>query len=55
MYVALSCCQGSESIRLLHDFDDKVVSTRPSDNLRKEHARLVVLDDATKRLCMATL
>lgn len=40
MYVSLSRGRGRSSIRLLRDFDEKLFTTHPSEELRKEDDRL---------------
>lgn len=47
-YVALSRSRGRENIRLLRDFDDKLFTTHPSNELRAEDERLENLDHVTK-------
>ncbi|KAF8119744.1 hypothetical protein EV363DRAFT_1146192, partial [Boletus edulis] len=49
VYVALSRCRGRESIRLLRDFDEKLLMSHPSEYLRLEDERLVKLDQDTRR------
>lgn len=49
VYVALSRSRGRDSIRLLRDFDDNLFQNHPSEDLRKEMARLKGLNDATSR------
>ncbi|KAG8214150.1 hypothetical protein J3R82DRAFT_10916 [Butyriboletus roseoflavus] len=38
--VALSRCRGRDTIRLLRDFDDKLLTSHPSEYLRTEDERL---------------
>lgn len=49
VYVALSRAKGRESIRLLRDFDEKLLQQHPSENLLVEDERLKKLDEDTKR------
>lgn len=49
MYVSLSRGRGHSSIRLLRDFDEKLFTTHPSEELRKEDDRLDGLVLATMR------
>src|SRR6266404_5630665 len=49
IYVALSRCRGRSSLWLLRDFDEKLVTTHPSEFLRTEDARLEKLDGDTER------
>lgn len=44
IYVALSHCRGREGLCLLCDFDDKLLTSHPSEYLRTEGERLVQLD-----------
>ncbi|KAF8507859.1 hypothetical protein JB92DRAFT_2645379, partial [Gautieria morchelliformis] len=46
-YVQLSRSSGASSIRLLRDFDDKLVTQHPSEFLRVEDQRLEKLDAET--------
>ncbi|KAF8228136.1 hypothetical protein L208DRAFT_1293172, partial [Tricholoma matsutake] len=39
-YVALSCSRGRETIRLLQDFDNTLLTTHPSEMLYAEDQRL---------------
>lgn len=48
VYVALSRSRGRETIRLLGDFDDKLFTAHPSEDLRKEDIRLCERTRATK-------
>jgi hypothetical protein len=47
-YVALSCSCGCETIRLLQDFDHRIFTTHPSEDLCLEDQHLQVLADQTK-------
>jgi len=49
LYVALSRCRSRNSIRVLRDFDEKLVTRHPCEFLRLEDARLERLDEETKR------
>lgn len=49
-YVALSRSRGRETIRLLRDFDDKLFTTHPSNELRAEDERLERLDKITAEM-----
>lgn len=49
MYVALSRGRGRATIRLLRDFEDKLFTTHPSEELRKEDERLDLLAQSTIR------
>jgi len=51
--VALSHCQGRNSIRLLRDFDEKLLTTHPCEFLRDEEERLETLDEMTKQWWIA--
>ncbi|KII87046.1 hypothetical protein PLICRDRAFT_112999 [Plicaturopsis crispa FD-325 SS-3] len=46
-YVALSRSRGRDTIRLLRDFDDKLFTQHPSEDLRVEDARLEALASET--------
>ncbi|RDB16871.1 ATP-dependent DNA helicase PIF1 [Hypsizygus marmoreus] len=46
-YVALSRSRGRKTIRLLRDFEDKLFTTHPSEDLRIEDLRLERLDRST--------
>ena len=46
-YVALSRSRGQKTIRLLRDFDEKLFTTHPNEDLRKEDARLHSLTEET--------
>jgi ATP-dependent exoDNAse (exonuclease V) alpha subunit len=46
-YVALSCSRGRDTIRLLHDFDEKLFTVHCSEELRKEDIRLALLQKMT--------
>ena len=46
-YVALSRSRGRDTIRLLRDFDQKLFTTHPNEELRKEDLRLAILQDKT--------
>jgi hypothetical protein len=48
IYVALSRSRGRDTIRLLRDFDDKLFTRHPSEDLRKEMLRLERLNEITK-------
>ena len=48
-YVALSRGRGRPTIRLLRDFDEKLFTTHPSEELRKEDERLDRLAEITAR------
>jgi ATP-dependent exoDNAse (exonuclease V) alpha subunit len=50
IYVALSRGTGRENIRLLRDFDEKLLQQHPSEHLRLEEDRLQKLNDTTKRI-----
>ena len=50
IYVALSRGTGRENIRLLRDFDEKLLQQHPSEYLRLEDNRLQALDDITKKI-----
>ena len=47
-YVALSWSRGRDTIRLLRDFDSKLFTNHPSDDLRAEDDRLMQLDAETR-------
>lgn len=47
-YVALSRSRGRQTIRLLRDFDEKLFTTHPSEELRKDDCRLQQLAIATQ-------
>ena len=47
-YVALSRSWGRDSIRLLRDFDDRLFTVHPSEDLKEEDERLQVLVKQTK-------
>jgi ATP-dependent exoDNAse (exonuclease V) alpha subunit len=49
VYVALSRGHGRENIRLLRDFDEKLLTTHPSEYLRIEDQRIVKLDQITEQ------
>ena len=49
MYVALSRGRGRSRIRLLRDFDDRLFTTHPSEELREEDDRLDRLAESTIR------
>jgi hypothetical protein len=55
-YVSLSQSWGRETIMLLRDFDHKLLTHHPSDDLQKEDERLVTLAEQTKssHLCRAS-
>ncbi|KIJ04774.1 hypothetical protein PAXINDRAFT_94320 [Paxillus involutus ATCC 200175] len=44
IYVALSRCRGRENIRLLREFDEKLLMNHPSEYLRIEDERLKNLE-----------
>jgi len=48
LYVALSRGHGRDNIRLLQDFDEKLLTSHPNEYLRVEDRRLVELDEATE-------
>jgi hypothetical protein len=48
-YVALSRSKGRDTIRLLRDFEDKLFTRHPSEDLREEELRLTKLAERTKR------
>ncbi|KAG8790341.1 hypothetical protein FRC12_012127 [Ceratobasidium sp. 428] len=48
IYVALSRSFGRDTIRLLRDFDETVLTTPPADRLLIEYARLERLNEETK-------
>ena len=50
IYVALSRGMGRDNIRLLRDFDEKLLQQHPSKYLRLEDERLKMLDEKTKAL-----
>ena len=50
IYVALSRGMGRDNIRLLRDFDEKLLQQHPSEYLRLEDERLKMLDEKTKTL-----
>lgn len=47
VYVALSRSRGRPTIRLLRDFDEKLFTEHPSEDLRREDVRLSVLEKKT--------
>ncbi|KAF8120368.1 hypothetical protein EV363DRAFT_1477910 [Boletus edulis] len=49
IYVALSRCRGRENIRLLREFDEKLLTKHPSEYLRMEDERLDKLDKETEK------
>jgi len=49
IYVTLSRCRGRSSVRLLRDFDEKLVTTHPSEFLRLQDTRLETLDRHTEQ------
>jgi len=51
VYVALSRSRGRGTIRLLRDFNEKLFTHHPSEDLRLEMIRLDGLDQETKRKC----
>lgn len=48
-YVALSRSKGRDDIRLLRDFEDKLFTRAPSDDLKREDERLQELAEKTQR------
>ena len=50
IYVALSRGTGQDNIRLLRDFDARLLQQHPSEYLRLEDERLKTLDEKTKML-----
>jgi ATP-dependent exoDNAse (exonuclease V) alpha subunit len=48
VYVALSRSRGRKTIRILRDFDPALLMHHPSEDLRKDMARLEQLDKQTK-------
>jgi hypothetical protein len=46
-YVTLSCSCGQHTIRLLQDFEERLFTTHPSEELQKEDARLAILEKKT--------
>lgn len=48
-YIALSRSRGRDTIRLLRDFDDKLFTTHPSEELRQEDLRLTDLEEKTEK------
>jgi hypothetical protein len=49
VYVAMSRSGGRGTIRLLRDFNEKLFTHHPSEDLRLEMIRLERLDQETKR------
>ena len=49
VYVALSRAKGRDSIRLLRDFDERLLQRHPNEYLRIEDERLKRLDEDTER------
>jgi hypothetical protein len=49
VYVALSRAKGRDSIRLLRDFDERLLQQHPNEHLRVEDERLKKLDEETER------
>ena len=47
VYVTLSRSRGRPSIRLLRDFEERLFTTHPSEELQKEDARLGLLEEKT--------
>jgi hypothetical protein len=43
-YVTLSCSCGRHTIRLLQDFEERLFTTHPSEELQKEDAQLAILE-----------
>jgi ATP-dependent exoDNAse (exonuclease V) alpha subunit len=50
IYVALSRGTGRNNIRLLRDFDEKLLQQHPSEYLRLEDERLKKMNDSTQRI-----
>jgi hypothetical protein len=48
VYVALSRSRGRETIRLLRDFDEKLFTVHPNEQLRREDQRLEALEKKTQ-------
>ena len=48
IYVALSQSRGREGIRLLRDFDEKLLTRHPSEFLRAEDERLARMNEETE-------
>lgn len=46
-YVALSRSRGRDTIHLLRDFEDRLFTVHPHDDLRKEDNRLTLLEENT--------
>ena len=46
-YVTLSRSRGKSTIRLLRDFDEKLFTVHPNEHLRREDARLEILEKET--------
>jgi ATP-dependent exoDNAse (exonuclease V) alpha subunit len=46
-YVALSRSRGRDTIRLLRDFDNRMFTVHPNDELREEDERLRILESIT--------
>lgn len=55
IYVALSRGTGQDNIRLLRDFDQRLLQQHPSEFLRMEDEHLQKLNDVTKKLWMNRL
>ena len=49
IYVALSRAKGRDGIRLLRDFDERLLQQHPSEYLRMEDDRLKALDEDTEK------
>lgn len=49
VYVALSRGHGCENIWLLHNFDEKLLTTHPSEYLHIEDQQIVKLDQITEQ------
>jgi ATP-dependent exoDNAse (exonuclease V) alpha subunit len=49
IYVALSRAKGRDGIRLLRDFDERLMQQHPNEYLRIEDDRLTKLDDDTEK------
>ena len=55
IYVALSRSRGREAIRLLQDFDERLLTTHPNEYLRMEDARLARMEEETGKKIRAGL
>lgn len=49
LYVSLSRSRGRDTIRLLRDFDERLLTTHPNEYLRIEDARLERMDEETNK------